>query len=184
MVVVLVAGFLGLLCAMRAVRSSSSAAIRDRFGIRDQFLMPKGFRVFRVEEHVKPGDRFVYSNSAHPSGLRHWRLEIHTASEHQEHWENVFDHYADKRQFKKSRRYQRGSYKRLIEYKISNGDCCWLILKNDKGTGDLRITFQYQVKPANRKIRKYVDLLAFKVRKLWYYLSGKNPPCNMITRAS
>ncbi|MFC1634084.1 hypothetical protein ACFL5Z_04530 [Planctomycetota bacterium] len=184
MVAALIAGLFGLLCAMRAIQNSSSAVIRDRFGIRTQFLMPKGFRVFPVEEHVKPGDHFVYTISARPSSLRHWRLQIHTASEHKKHWENAFDHYANKRQFKKSRSYQRGSNKRSTEYKIANGDRCWLILENDEGVGDLNITFLYQARPANRRIRKYMNLLTFNARKLWYYLSGNSPRYDMMTRAS
>jgi len=184
MVAALIAGFFGLLCATRAIQSSRSSAIKDRFGIRAQFLMPKGFRIFPVEEHLKPGDHFVYTIPAWPSSLRHWRLHIHTASEHQKHWEDAFDHYANSRQFQKSRSLQRGSNKRYTEYMISNGDRCWLILENDEGAGDLSILFLYQVRPANRRIRKYMNLLTFNVRKLWYYLSGNSPGCDMMTRAS
>jgi hypothetical protein len=169
---------------MKAVQSSSSVAIRDRFGLRAQFLMPKGFRAFPVEEHVKPGDHFDYTMPARPGGLRHWCLQIHTASEHKKHWENVFDHYADKRQFRKSCSYRRGSNKRYTEYRISNGDRYWLVLENDKGAGDLRITFLYQVRPANRRIRQYMNLLTFNARRLWYYLTGNSPKCDMMTRAS
>ena len=184
MVAALIAGFFGLLCVIRALQSSRSAAIRNRYGIRAQFLIPKGFRVFPVEEHVKPGDHFDYTISARPGSLRHWRLHIHTASEHQMHWENAFDHYANKRQFQKSRSYQRGSNKRYTEYRISNGDRCWLILENDEDTGDLSITFLYQVRPANRRIRKYMNLFTFNVRRLWYFLSGNSARYDMMTRAS
>ena len=184
MVAALIAGFFGLLCAMRAIQSSSSAAIRERFGIRSRFLMPKGFRSFPVEEHVKPADQFNYMISDSPDSLKHWRLQIHTASKHQKHWENAFDHYANKRQFKKSRSYRRGSNMRSTEYKISNGDRCWLILKNDVNAGDLSIIFLYQVRPTNTRIRKYMNLLTFNARKLWYYLSGNSPRCDMMTRAS
>jgi hypothetical protein len=184
MIAALMVGLFGLLCAMRAIQSSRSSAIRDRFGIRAQLLMPKGFRAFPVEEHVKPGDHFVYTISKPPSSLRHWRLHINTSSEHQKHWENAFDHYANKRQFKKSRSYQRRSNKQYTEYRISNGDRCWLILDNDKTAGDLSIIFLYQVRPANTRIRKYMNLITFNVRKLWYYLSGKSHRCDMMTRAS
>lgn len=184
MVAALIAGFFGLLCAMRAIQSSTPATIRNKFGIRTQFLIPKGFRAFPVEEHLKPGDHFDYTLSGCPGNLRHWCLHIHTTSEHQKYWENAFVHYANKRQFKKSRSYQRGSNKRYTEYRISNGDRCWLILENGEGAGDLSITFLYQVRPANRRIRKYMNLLTFNVRKLWYYLSGNSPRYDMMTRAS
>ena len=180
----LIAAFSGLLCAMRAIESSSSAAIRDRFGIRTQFLMPKGFRSFPVEKHVKPADQFNYMIPDSPGSLKLWRLQIHTASEHQKHWENAFDHYAEKRQFKKSRSYRRGSNIRSTEYKISNGDRCWLILKNDVNAGDLSIAFLYQVKPTNTRIRKYMNLLTFNARRLWDYLTGKPSGYNVMTRAT
>jgi len=146
--------------------------------------MPKGFRAFPVEQHLQPGDHFDCTLSGWPVSLRHWRLHIHTASEQQKHWENAFDHYANKRQFQKFRSYQRGSNKRYTEYRISNGDRCWLILENDEDIGDLSVTFLYQVRPANRRIRKYMNLLTFNVRRLWYYLSGNSHKCDLMTRAS
>jgi hypothetical protein len=58
------------------------------------------------------------------------------------------------------------------------------MLENDKDTGDLSVTFLYQVRPENRRIRKYMNLLTFNARKLWYFPSGNSHKYDMMTRAS
>jgi hypothetical protein len=146
--------------------------------------MPKAFRIFSVEKYVKSGDDFVYVASEGPGSLRRWRLRINTASEHRKHWENAFGNYAEKLQFKKSRSYQRGPSKLYTEYKVSDNDYCWLMFEDVGGSRDLHITFAYHARPGGTRIRKYMGLVAFHVRKLWYFLRGNDSSYNGITRPS
>jgi len=184
MVIALVAGFLGLLCALMAVGGNRSGVIRNRSSLRAWLSMPKAFRAFCVEKHVKPGDDFVYMASDGTGSLRRWHLLINTVSEHRKHWENAFDNYVGKLRFKKSGSYQRGPNKLFIGYRISNNDFGWLIFEDAGGSDDLRITFMYLPKPGGTGIRKYMSLIALHVRRFWYSLRGYDTSLNSITRAS
>ena len=184
LVVALVAGFSGLLCAVKTVHSSRSAVIRKRRSVRAWFLMPKGLRAFSVEEYAKPGDDFVYTMLAGPGSLICWRLQIKAAAEQRKHWENAFANYARTRRFITSGSHHRGPNKLYTGYGVPNGDCCWLIFEDVGGSGDLHITLVYQVRPGDRKMRKYMAMLAVHLRKLWYCLRGNGFSCDSITRAS
>ena len=183
-VIALVVGFSGLLCALRAIGSNPSAVIRDRGSVRARLLMPKAFRAFSVEEYVKPGDDFAYTVSKGPGSLRRWRLRINTASARRKHWEDAFGNYVEKLRFRKSHSYQRGSNKLYRRYRASNNDYYWLILENMGDSGDLHITFAYHAKPGGAEIRKYMGLVAFHVRRFWHSLWQNDASYNSITRAS
>jgi hypothetical protein len=184
MIAVLAAALLGLAWAIAAIQSRRSAPISERHGIRAWLLMPKALRNFPVEEFARPGDRFLYTTSARPASLRLWRLQINTAREHREHWERALSSYAVKRRLEGRGSHHRGANKIYTEYRVSNGDYCWLKFEQARGSGDLHVSFIYQVRPANRKLMKCMNEVAFRVRQLWHILRGDGFDFDSITRAS
>jgi len=184
MIVALVAGFLGLFYAVKTIQNSQSAVIRKRGSVKAWLLMPKTFRTFPVEKYIRPGEDFIYTMPAGPGNMMRWRLQINTASEHRNHWEDAFGNYAKEHQFITYSNYQRGRNKIYKGYRIPNGDRCWLIFEDIDNTGDLNITLLYHFRPGDRKIRKYMALVAFHVRRLWNCLRGNGSILDSITRAS
>jgi hypothetical protein len=179
--VAFLAGLSVLLGATLAIQRSRSAVIRDRHGVRARLLMPKGLRLFSVEEYLMPGDDFVYTMSVGPRRSMCWRLQIKTAVAHGKQWEGAFDDYARTRLFKKSHSRHRGQDRLLAVYRISNGDYCRLMSQEIGSSGDLHITFVYHAKPGGARIRKYMGLVAFHVRRLWCTLHGNDAGYNSVT---
>jgi len=179
----LAVAFFGLGWAMVIVQTSRSAVIRDRRSFRAWLLMPNALRDFPVEESAKPGDQVLYATSGRPGSLRHWRLQINTAKEHREHWERALSSYAVKRRFEGRGSYHRGGNKMYTEYRVSNGDYCWLKFE-EAGCSELHISFIYQVRPANRKLTKCMNQAAFRIRQVWHFLRGDGFSFDSITRAS
>ena len=182
MIAVLAAALLGLAWAITAVQSPPSAPFSERHGIRARLFMPRAFRDFPAEEFAMPGDRLSYTSSAGPGCLRHWRLQIDTARKHREHWERALSSYAVEQRFEGRGSHHRGPNKIYTQYRVPNGDYCWLKFEQAGGSEDLQISFTYQVRPANRKLMKCMNQVAFRVRQLWHILRGDG--LDSITRAS
>jgi hypothetical protein len=184
MIVAAAAMFFGLIWAVTTIRSRRSAPISDRHGIRAWLLIPKGLRDFPVEEYVKPGDHCLYTILARPRSLTHWRLRINTAKEHREHWERALSSYAMEQQFEGSGSHHRGANRMYTEFRVPNGDRCWLLFEEVGGPGDLDIDFIYHVRPPGGKLMKYMYTAASHIRKFCRFLRGEGLGPDSITRAS
>ena len=184
MIAVLAAALLGLALTFTAIQGPQSATLSARHGIRAWLFMPKAFREFPAEESAGSGDELLYTSSAGPGSLRHWRLQIDTSSKHRDHWERAFSSYAVERRFECRSSHHRGPNKIYTQYRVPNGDYCWLKFEQAGGSENLQISFIYQRRPANRKLLKCMNKVAFRVRQLWRILRGDGFDFNAITMAS
>jgi len=181
-VVVALAGYVGLGGVIARLACASSAALRSRHGFRAFVMMPPELRSFAVERHVGPGDEYVYTMSVHKSGRTRWRLRI-DANAPRRPWRDAFEEHMCKHGFRRIGRRETKPDYLLLQFGASDRRVFRLTIRT-RSAETQHITFEYFSGLNRKRWSTPRDWARYQIYRIKRFLFRAQPPLNTMTRLS
>ena len=174
--------YVGVGAVIAHIACAPSALLSSRHGPRAALIMPADLRSFTVEQHVGPGDSFVYAMSARGQVLRRWRLSIDAAGPRR-NWRDALEDHILKRGFRPMGRRQTAPKRLYMKFGASGGRL--FLLKMEGGpTEKLAITLEYWPNLNRRRGSRPLDWIRCHIARIKRLLLGPSAAPNATTRAS